>query len=452
MLQKPAFHVSFVAVRPNRTRQGGMQILDLLTAQGGIYVPEEAEVWKEKESFETRKFSPEIIETLIDEWQRRQGPLRGFRFHRWKPYQTSLNASLTDFSGYDSLFYSVERRYLLQPGKLQEFLDFGKKFYNLLSPVFGDIGSVEMRRKLRRGAVEFLPGMNLFKQGLPDFEWAVFFGPEYVELFGREKVFKAPCHRVEPLSDGGALLLLTETPFEFDTDPGAFNRKRDSLRTYLGLDAFYMDDEHLASRFPKFRFREEREALIKEHYRKVPILRQLTPEEVQNQESWITNIPRTSDSFRTKMQSRGYTLDYSESSLGRLEDYLSSVILKDNSNEELEQEAGAYLGLTLQMLFGGQWTIDHVFRTPALDLPKPGESSLSKERGSSDAMKLSFEPGIGDAPDAIAFEKMVRTWPVSRIHRYIRSANQRGMLGYYVDAIGRALNQGETGLIRTQGS
>src|SRR5260370_1425459 len=75
--------------------------------------------------------------------------------------------------------------------------------------------------------------------------WANFFGPEYVDMWGREKLLAAPCYKVEPLSDGGVLLLLMESPL--DASKPEYKAKKQELFSYLGEEAF------TGSLLPRFR-------------------------------------------------------------------------------------------------------------------------------------------------------------------------------------------------------
>jgi hypothetical protein len=261
---EPAFHVGFFVMHPHRSRAAGRQILDLLISAGGIYVPEECEMWIEKERFQRKNFSSEIVDELLNEWEGHHGPLKGFNLLRSKPYQVQFNATLSDFSYFDTFGLDLETSYVKQGSKSDEVLGLTRKLYDLIAPAFGQLGTLSMLRKMKQGRFELLPGTDLLKQGLPDLEWAVFLGPEYVEMFGREKVLSVKCYHTELLGDGGALLVLTRSPLDFEKDPTEFNRARDSVRAQLGEDAFYIEDAARATRFPKFRSLERRDALVRE--------------------------------------------------------------------------------------------------------------------------------------------------------------------------------------------
>jgi len=258
----------FLIVRPNRTREYGRQLLELLTSQGGIYPPEEVEVWKQGETFERVKFLPEIQNTILDEWEGLRGPTKTFNLLRWNPVQVQIIVELDDFANFDSLSLHVAKSYFADFSNLSGFLEISRKLYSLLSPCYGDLSTWEMHRRVKSSSVESWPGTDLVRKGLPGIYWANFFGPEYVGMFGRNQLFSAPCFKVEELPVGGALLILTESPLDFERGPSVFEHRRDAVRRHLGIDAFYGDDSKPATRFPNFRFWKERQALVEESLRR----------------------------------------------------------------------------------------------------------------------------------------------------------------------------------------
>ena len=132
MKEDQSLALIFLIVRPNRTREYGRQLLELLTSQGGIYPPEEVEVWKQGETFERVKFLPEIQNTILDEWEGLRGPTKTFNLLRWNPVQVQIIAELDDFANFDSFSLHVAksfRRFLeliWVSGDQQETLQFAQ--------------------------------------------------------------------------------------------------------------------------------------------------------------------------------------------------------------------------------------------------------------------------------------------------------------------------------------
>ncbi len=80
----------------------------------------------------------------------------------------------------------------------QLLLRFAKALYAILHPVFGSIDFCSNRT--REKDVQALE--------IPHIYWANFFGPEYVEKYGKEYFLKAPGWLHEELDDGGILYVL----------------------------------------------------------------------------------------------------------------------------------------------------------------------------------------------------------------------------------------------------
>jgi hypothetical protein len=71
-------------------------------------------------------------------------------------------------------------------------------------------------------------------EALPGIFWANFFGPDYVDWFGRDKFDRLPCYRLEELPDGGRLILTSPSPLEYD----ASGETQEAIKHYLGRLAF----------------------------------------------------------------------------------------------------------------------------------------------------------------------------------------------------------------------
>jgi len=72
---------------------------------------------------------------------------------------------------------------------------------------------------------------------LPSLFWGNFFGPVYVEFFGRQKLLKAPGCLVEELPNGGVFLQLSKSIF--DLTPEQVLEQVEKLKEYLDPEAFY---------------------------------------------------------------------------------------------------------------------------------------------------------------------------------------------------------------------
>jgi len=81
-----------------------------------------------------------------------------------------------------------------------------------------------------------LPG-PLYEAGIPGVYWGNYFGPFYVEWFGREKFETLPCVDKQWLDTGGIFFTIAPTPFEWNTPEAKQVEK--AVRQHLGVDAFF---------------------------------------------------------------------------------------------------------------------------------------------------------------------------------------------------------------------
>lgn len=69
---------------------------------------------------------------------------------------------------------------------------------------------------------------------LPDIPWGSFFGRPYIDMFGRDKLLRAPFHSVKELPSGHIFAQLTESIM----DPELPQERRAAVREWLGEDCF----------------------------------------------------------------------------------------------------------------------------------------------------------------------------------------------------------------------
>ena len=74
---------------------------------------------------------------------------------------------------------------------------------------------------------------------LPTLFWITVFGPPYVEMFGKEKLFSAPAFRVEEVQKDQILIQLTERPEDVKRDLPRVLAVRDAVIDHIGRDAFF---------------------------------------------------------------------------------------------------------------------------------------------------------------------------------------------------------------------
>jgi len=116
---------------------------------------------------------------------------------KWErgPDNTSVKTRVYLESGYSSHLFNRKE---FQEYYAQLLLRLAKELYTILHPVFGSIDFCSNRT--REKDVQALE--------IPHIYWANFFGPEYVEKYGKEYFMKAPGWLHEELDDGGILYVL----------------------------------------------------------------------------------------------------------------------------------------------------------------------------------------------------------------------------------------------------
>lgn len=142
----------------------------------------------------------------------------------------------------------LENKFLRDPAGLEASLNFAKLLYELFRPAYGHAEhakdfSAKNQLTYKQGVtvVQKWVGRKLDKC-LPGVYWANWFGPEYVKFFGAEKFKSAPCYRNEELSDGGYLILISPSPFDYGEAETAEAER--ALMDHLGVDAFFDTKQH----------------------------------------------------------------------------------------------------------------------------------------------------------------------------------------------------------------
>jgi hypothetical protein len=75
------------------------------------------------------------------------------------------------------------------------------------------------------------------QKGVPGIYWGTYFGPFYVDWFGKEKLEALPCVEKQELPTGGIFFTTAPTPFDWDKpETRAMQR---SVMDHLGADAFF---------------------------------------------------------------------------------------------------------------------------------------------------------------------------------------------------------------------
>jgi len=149
-------------------------------------------------------------------------------------------------------WYHVEQDYVRQSERLSEWLEFSFGLLELQQAWYARFAlGVEQyaknvmswwtqhpRARDPEKGVENEGGVGVeLEKGIPGVYWGNYFGPFYVEWFGREKFETLPCVEKRWLDTGGIFFTTAPTPFDWDT-PQAHQLQQE-VKQHLGSDAFF---------------------------------------------------------------------------------------------------------------------------------------------------------------------------------------------------------------------
>jgi len=220
------------------TREMGKSILEYLET-GGIFVPEFFDGGKLTGGKKAR-FDPHDLSLQLEGWLDHRYSL-GIIARRQHPVKVSLVVSATDFLMFDYLSLSVASKWFINKQRVKSFLKVATDLYGIVQANSGYVQNWRHERHLgdvtdEKGNLVGYRAPKEAKLELHGLFWANFFGPEYVQMFGRARLLSAHWHSTEELPDGGLLLLISESPFE--AVKSEYQLRKRELYSQLGEDAF----------------------------------------------------------------------------------------------------------------------------------------------------------------------------------------------------------------------
>lgn len=202
-------------------------------------------------------FPTDSAEAVIEKWLRENIGILLKRISSPK-YDLDFSGQRMKLLVKNQLDMNIENQLFEEPKGVQSFLQFANALYDSVRPAYGyaahrkDYLAKNMQITYPShgnvSRVETWVGRDLSKC-MRGIYWANWFGPIYVDFFGRKRMESAPCFWKENLPDGGYLILTSATPFEYDNpDVKAMEQ---ALREHLGVDAFYdISAPHRLTRSP----------------------------------------------------------------------------------------------------------------------------------------------------------------------------------------------------------
>lgn len=156
--------------------------------------------------------------------------------------------------------YRTEERFVRKPEGLEEWLDFvGGLLYRHQAWYAAFHLSEEWHAKNylawralystvqdRKEALERKASIGpRLEKGIPGIYWGNYFGPFFVDWFGREKFGDLPCVEKRWLDSGGIFFTTASTPFDWNTNEA--RQVQQAVKEHLGQNAFFDCETVLAS-------------------------------------------------------------------------------------------------------------------------------------------------------------------------------------------------------------
>jgi hypothetical protein len=215
-----------------RDKAIGIKIFSILNNSAQDYAPEKVDNGKR-----WKKLNPKQVSSFLKNW----GQENNIVLKREKTYKSEMAILLGDAPSIrKGISCWVEEAFFSNEVNIHQFLDTAQLFYDLLHPYYGSIHSAEHKIEMAtiqdpRYGKTVLP--ITLEKGLPGIYWANYFGPDYVERLGRDKLLSAPSYKIKQLSDGGLLLLTAPSPL-VHANPEIYSRCQE-LMDYIGREFFW---------------------------------------------------------------------------------------------------------------------------------------------------------------------------------------------------------------------
>lgn len=148
-------------------------------------------------------------------------------------------------------FIDVEEKWAKNEVHLQKLVDFTHDIYSMFNGFWFAVLGLDAEREEKRSLrwfrpkhdhpnggyyIEEAPGIFLHN-GIPGIYWANYYGPFYVDWFGREKFEDLPCVFKKEMPDGGYFFTTAPSPWEWNSEEA--RKIQSQIRDHLGRDAFF---------------------------------------------------------------------------------------------------------------------------------------------------------------------------------------------------------------------
>ena len=335
------------------------EFLSALVRRGGIFLPK----WWEQEDRPHRvRFDPNDLSGPIRLWKSKSRPLAGDLSMGYgpRPYDENQWISVFTLGSPDTgilprvgLTTEVEW-FAAKGGKAEQLYALAVEWYDLFRPVYGKIYLHHIPEEVFESPIS---------SSIPNLYWVNFFGKPYVEMIGVDKVRMSPCHRIEEMSDGGIMLMLTETPEESISKEGRAKAKE--VKEHLGIQYFF---DPKTERYPRnLQQRPVPEFDWSRLPKRIPVEQMKDIFDGYSPAKIVQNVPDLMADLAKRLEHRGVALDYSKESWKQIDSWLEDTWQETTAHSiwrsfaespELWRELTAYLGETVRRRANGEWTVE----------------------------------------------------------------------------------------------
>ena len=283
---------------------------------------------------------------------------------RRKPFQweSTFEWNYRDFSVFNETRLFLPEDYFSDPRNSEMLLKYVKRVYEWGAIAHGFVAHEQDwitknyfgLPTLVAGGHKVSTGGLRLEQGLPGIYWANLFGSQYVEFFGRDRLYSVPAYYREKLHDGGLLVLTAPSPLDYQ-QPEVLT-VQEAIIDHLGRDAFFeRANPTKPCRAPTFTFEQLPYGGLAGPIAYDPI-RLVIPDA----HKFITEAPKLADQFVQRLKGE---LDFSAESLRRVDRFVllrsrgRSQAWIDEPWSQLIREVAAYYGEVLTRELHGQWLV-----------------------------------------------------------------------------------------------
>jgi len=204
-----------------------------------VHLPEAIESFANFEKIQQKKPWESWNGTLL---LRRTKSPKCFSYFEWNHYKRSP---------FKICFVDLEEKWAKKEENLKMTVNFCDEIYSMFDGIWFAVLGLDEEREAKRSFrwfhskddhpdggyyIEEAPGIFLEK-GIPGIYWANYFGPFYVNWFGREKFDHLPCVHKKYMADGGCFFTTAPSPWEWNTQEAL--KIQNEIREFLGADAFF---------------------------------------------------------------------------------------------------------------------------------------------------------------------------------------------------------------------